>query len=80
MNFSYLAKIIHWLLLLISLTLIISGFGISNYQTTEKLTFGLLTKPLSFSLHSRLAIPFLALLILHTAVVLGTRWRKLKKA
>jgi len=76
MNFRYLAKTIHWLLLLVSLALIISGFGISNYQAIEKLTFGLLTKPLSFSLHSHLAIPFLALLVLHTTVVLWARRRR----
>lgn len=80
MKYFILRKLIPWLLLLVSALFIASGFGITQTQTVQKLTFGLLTKPLSFSLHSHLVIPFLVLLVLHTAVVIGVRWRKSKKS
>ena len=64
-----LKKIIHWLLLIASIILIISGFGITKFQTIEKITFGWLNKSLAFQLHSWLAIPFIIILILHIFLV-----------
>ena len=58
-------KIIHWLLLIISLVLIISGYGITNFWLIEKLTFGLLTKALSFKIHNFLTIPFILIMATH---------------
>jgi len=60
-----LKKITHWLLLLLTLMYVISGLGITHYRIVEQITFGLLTKALSFKIHSYLLIPFLVLLILH---------------
>jgi cytochrome b subunit of formate dehydrogenase len=59
-------KIIRWLLLVITILLIVSGFGIVNYQIVGTLTLGILTKPLAFRLHNWLAWPFVILLFLHT--------------
>ena len=44
---------------------VISGLGITQYRTVESLTFGLLTKNLSFRIHGNLLVPFLILLGLH---------------
>ncbi len=52
---------------------IITGLGISYYRIIEALTFGLLTKALSFKIHSYLLIPFLILLALHIGLVVWHR-------
>lgn len=43
----------------------ITGYGITEYRTVEMLSFGLVTKPLSFEVHNNLLIPFLLFLLLH---------------
>ena len=70
-----LTKLTHWLLLIAVLLYIITGLGITQYQTIEKLTFGLLTKSLAFRIHSGLLIPFIILLVAHVWFVLGKRFR-----
>ena len=44
---------------------IITGYGITQYQIVEKITFGLLTKSLSFKMHMWLIIPFIAFMLTH---------------
>jgi len=44
---------------------LITGFGITEFRTVETLTFGLLTKNLTFKIHNNLWIPFIILLGLH---------------
>lgn len=48
---------------------VITGFGITEYQTVESLTFGLLNKASSFEIHTSLEIPFLMLLALHVLLM-----------
>jgi hypothetical protein len=60
--------VVGWLLLALSLTLVITGLGITEYRTVEAGTFGLLGKALSFQLHSLLWIPFIAVLAAHLAL------------
>jgi len=73
---SHLAKgIVHWSLLALVVLYFVTGFGIMEFRTVETLTFGLLTKTLSFKLHNNLWIPFLILLILH----IYQRSRKINK-
>lgn len=63
---SHLARgIVHWSLLALVVLYFVTGFGITEFRIVETLTFGLLTKTLSFKLHNNLWIPFLILLILH---------------
>ncbi len=76
MNYFYLRKILHWLLLAVTILVIMSGFGITRYQIVEKLTFGILNKATSLSLHSKLAVPFIVLLFLHLMIVWGAGRRK----
>ena len=54
-----------WLLLALSILLVITGLGITEWRTMEAITLGLLPKALSFQLHSLLWIPFLAVLAAH---------------
>lgn len=69
-------RAVHWLLAIAVLLYVVSGFGISEYRTVEGLTFGLLTKALSFRLHSLLFLPFIILLLLHVYFTLeGKRGR-----
>jgi len=58
-------KIIHWLLLVVILLYLVSGFGITEFRVVETLTLGLLTKSQAFKLHDVLWIPLLVLLVLH---------------
>jgi hypothetical protein len=70
---AFLVKLkpfVHWLLLILIVVYIISGLGITYYKIIEQLTFGLLTKALSFKIHSYLLMPFLILLILHIIIVI----------
>jgi cytochrome b subunit of formate dehydrogenase len=60
-----LNKLINWLLLIIVIIYIITGLGMTQYQTMEKLTFGLLSKPLSFKIHTNLLPVLIVLAILH---------------
>jgi len=61
-----LAKnITHWLLLVVIIVYLVSGFGITEFRTVEALTLGLLTKSLAFKMHDVLLIPLLVLLSLH---------------
>ncbi len=70
-------KIVNYLLALLSVLMIVSGLGITNYRMTEMLSLGLLGKAVSFQMHSLLWIPFTLLLILH--VYLATLGRKARK-
>ncbi len=53
------------MLLVITIAIIISGLGITEFRAIETVTFGLLSKPLAFKIHLNLWIPFLILLIMH---------------
>jgi thiosulfate reductase cytochrome b subunit len=58
-------KIIPWLLLAVLALYVITGLGITQFRTIETLTFGLLSKNLSFRIHNDLLVPFLILLVVH---------------
>ena len=64
-NQYFFRKIIHWLLAILVIIYLVTGFGITEFRTVETLTFGLLTKTLSFKIHMNLWIPFVILLGLH---------------
>ncbi len=66
----------HVLLTVVIIIVIITGFGISNYQIIESLTGGTLSKLTSFQIHSNLIIPLIVLLVVHIAFTVG---KKLKK-
>jgi hypothetical protein len=72
-------KVLAWLLLLMIALYIISGFGITEYRVVETVTYGLLTKSLSFKIHDYLLIPFIVLFILHITLPYLTKQRSLKK-
>ena len=80
---AIIKRIIHWLLAIVSALYLVTGFGITEFRTVEALTFGLLTKPLSFVIHENLFIPFIVLLSLHIFILpligfcLKSRRRKL---
>lgn len=69
-------KIIRWLLFIIAALIIITGYGISNYKTVETLTFGLLTKSISFQIHTFLSLPFVILLIIHVYLAIKSNFQK----
>ena len=57
----------HWLLATGVVIFLVSGFGITEYQIVESLTFGWLTKNLAHQIHTSPAlwISLLVLLCLH---------------
>jgi cytochrome b subunit of formate dehydrogenase len=68
-------RTIYWLLLVVTIVFLISGFGITEFRTVETLTLGLLTKDLAFKIHDSLWIPFIILLILHLCLPLIFKWK-----
>jgi dolichol kinase len=67
-KWELIKKVIPWLLLLVMVLYVITGLGITQFRTVETLTFGLLSKNLSFRIHDNLLIPFLVLLIIHISL------------
>lgn len=72
-SISVALAFVHWTLLLVTLFYLLTGFGITQFRIVQAITLGLLTKPLAFTLHDILWIPFLVLLALH---VVFTLWRR----
>jgi cytochrome b561 len=70
---------IHWLLTVLVIIYLITGFGITEYRIVERLTFGLLTKSLAYQIHIGLVIPFIILLILHIWILPLLKYFKSKK-
>lgn len=66
-------KAAHWLLMAVVVLSLVTGFGITEFRTIERLTSGLLTKQMSFKIHSGLWIPLVVLLALHIYLVLSPR-------
>jgi cytochrome b subunit of formate dehydrogenase len=58
-------KTISWLLTVVVIVYLLTGFGITEYRIVESLTFGLLTKNLAHRIHTNLEIPFIILVVLH---------------
>lgn len=49
---------------------VLTGFGITEYQTIERLSFGLMGKAFSMRLHNNMEIPFLILIAAHVFISL----------
>ena len=64
-NQDLFKRIIHWLLAVLLVIYLVTGFGITEFRTIESITLGLLTKNLAFKVHENLWIPFIILLGLH---------------
>jgi cytochrome b561 len=64
-NQQRVKKTIHWLLTVLVIVYLLTGFGITEFRIVEPLTFGLLTKSLAQKIHINLEIPFIVLLVLH---------------
>ena len=73
-------KIVIWLLGIVTVLYIVSGFGITEFRAVDTLTFGLLTKNLAFRTHDSLWIPFIVLLTLHLTLPLVFKWKNGKDA
>lgn len=78
-NRQLIKKIIYWLLTVVVIVYLITGFGITEYRIVETLTFGLLTKSLAHRIHIDIAIPFIILLILHIWLLPLLKYFKLKR-
>jgi hypothetical protein len=74
--FLLLKTLIHILLTIVSILLIFTGYGITNYQLIESLTGGLLSKLTSYQIHVNLLIPFIILLIAHMSLTIGKKIHK----
>jgi hypothetical protein len=74
--FLLLKTLIHILLTIVSILLIFTGYGITNYQLIESLTGGLLSKLTSYQIHVNLLIPFIILFIAHMSLTIGKKIHK----
>ena len=66
-------KLVHWSFTIFIIIYIITGFGITEFRIIQTITFGLLTKPSAFYLHSILIYPFIILLIFHIILTLNKK-------
>jgi hypothetical protein len=64
------------LLLIVIVLFVLTGFGITNYQIVEPLTFGALPKLTAYQIHINLVIPFLILFGAHFAFIIGKKIQK----
>ena len=71
--FPLVTTLLHILLAIVSILLIFTGYGITNYQLIESLTGGVLTKLTSYQIHVTLLIPFIILLIAHISLTIGKK-------
>lgn len=71
-----LRRITHWLLAVGLIVYVVSGFGITDWQTVEPLTFGLIGKALAMQIHNGLEIPFVIVLLVHIYLSLVKRRQK----
>jgi len=78
-NQRLLKGTIHWLLTVVAIVYLVTGFGITEYRIVEPLTFGLLNKSLAHKIHLNLEIPFIILLVLHIWFLPLLRHFKLRK-
>lgn len=67
-------EIVHWSLLIMIILYFVTGLGITEYNTVEFLTLGLLSKNISFTIHDMLLVPFVILLFLHIFITI--KWKK----
>ena len=70
---------LHWLLTVLVIVYLITGFGITEYRIVETLTFGLLTKSLAQRIHISIEIPFIILLVLHIWLLPLVRYFRSRK-
>ena len=73
-------RTIHWLLLVVTVLFLITGFGISEFRVVETITLGWLTKSWALRLHDNLWIPFVVLLVLHVCLPLVFKGKPKKVA
>ena len=71
-----LTAIVHVLLLAVIVLVVLTGYGITDYRIVEALTFGALSKSLSYRIHTLLVVPFVLLLAAHVGLFL---WKKFKR-
>ena len=64
-NQDLFKKTIHWLLAVLVILYLVTGFGTTEFKAVETVTFGLLTKNLAFKIHNNLWVPLIILLGLH---------------
>jgi cytochrome b subunit of formate dehydrogenase len=69
----WIKRTIRWSLVIVTVAYIITGFGITEFRTIESLTFGILTKPWAFKIHTNLEIPFITILAMHILLSPGLR-------
>ena len=69
---------VHHLLTVSTFLFVVSGIGITEYNTMSLITLGLLTKDRSYLIHNILLYPFTALLFLHIYYKLSPRINGIK--
>jgi thiosulfate reductase cytochrome b subunit len=72
-------KVIPWLLLALLALYIITGLGITEYRIIEKITFGGLSRNLSFKIHDNLLYPFLVVLVAHIVLRYALKKKRLPR-
>jgi len=69
-------KSLHWILVAYIAVYVVTGFGITDFQTVEPLTLGLMGKATAMQLHNNMEIPFLIIIGVHVYVSLILKDKK----
>ncbi len=77
-NLELVRRATLWLLAVVTVAYVTTGFGITEFRTVEAMTFGLLNKNLAFRIHNGLTVPAFVILVSHivVGVVLSKRRAK----
>jgi thiosulfate reductase cytochrome b subunit len=65
MDSEKLRKSVHYGFTLVTILMLLSGLGITEYRIMEKISFGVLGKATSFQVHNGLWLLFTVLLVAH---------------
>lgn len=71
-----LRAVVHWSLAVVTVLVVMSGLGITEFRIVEPMTFGLLDRATAFRMHFALWLPFVVLLIAHVVL---TAWPKRRR-
>ncbi len=62
--------------MVVTVLVVMSGLGITEFRIIEPVTFGLLDRATAFRMHFALWLPFVALLIAHTVLTVRPKRRR----
>lgn len=73
---SVIKRTVLILLAIVTVLLLVTGWGITEYRVVTPLTFGLLSKNVAFRIHNAVIIPSIVVLAAHLTLMFMGRHKK----